>query len=252
MHAEWTKLRTLTSTWWLLSAVVGLTVAAGVAVSGSLTAGACPVPAECHEDTVRIGLTGIWLGQGAVIVLAVLAVSGEYGTGTIRAALAAEPRRLRLLAAKALVVGALTAAAGAAAVAGALLAGRRVLAADGFPLPALTEGPVLRAAAGTVLYLVLTALLALGAGAALRDTATAVTAVLAVCYLLPLLAGLVSEPEWQERLLRLAPSTAGLAVQATANLDGLPIGPWPGLAVLTAWTAAALAAGAAVLCTRDV
>ncbi|WP_165986095.1 ABC transporter permease subunit [Streptomyces sp. YIM 98790] len=188
---------------------MALTVAAGAAVTGSLTTGECPVPAECGEDTVRTSLTGVWLGQGAVIVLAVLAVGGEYGSGTIRAALAAGPRRLRLLAAKALAVCALTLAAAVPAVAGALLAGRWLLASGGFPLPGLTDGPVLRAAAGSVLYLLLTALLALGAGAALRDTATAVTAVLAVFSLLPLLAGMVSDPQWQERELRAAPATPG-------------------------------------------
>ncbi|MGW7070509.1 ABC transporter permease [Streptomyces sp. NPDC054855] len=251
VHAEWTKLRTLHSTWWLLFAVVALTLLAGAATTASLTSGDCPVPADCHEDTVKLSLTGVWLGQGAVVVLAVLAMSGEYGTGTIRTSLTTEPGRVRLLASKALVLSALTAVAGAVGVLGSLLAGRMLLAADGFATPGLTDGPTLRAAVGTVLYLTLTALTGLGAATALRDTATAVTSVLGLFYAFPLLAGLLADPDWQEYALRASPATAGLAIQATVDLDRLPIGPWAGIGVLAAWAGAALLAGGVVLRARD-
>ncbi|GAA3145742.1 ABC transporter permease subunit [Streptomyces rectiviolaceus] len=251
VHAEWTKLRTLPSTWWLLFAVVALTVLAGAATTASLTAGDCPVPADCHEDTVKLSLTGVWLGQGAVVVLAVLTMSGEYGTGTIRTTLTTEPGRVRLLAAKALVLCTLTAAASTVGVLGSLLAGRMLLSADGFATPGLTEGPTLRAAVGTVLYLTLAALIGLGAATALRDTATAVTAVLGLFYAFPLLAGLLADPDWQEYARGAAPATAGLAIQATVDLDQLPIGPWAGIGVLAAYAGAALLAGGSVLRMRD-
>ncbi|MET8686563.1 ABC transporter permease [Streptomyces sp. NPDC004732] len=252
LHAEWTKLRTLPSTWWLLLATVVLTVAAGVLTTASLSTGDCPVPAECHEDTVGLSLTGVWVGQGAVVVLAVLAMSGEYGTGTIRTTLAAEPRRVRVLAAKAVVVGALTVGAGAFAAYGSLLAGRALLAADGFAVPGLMEGPTLRAALGSVLYLALAALVGLGTAAALRDTAAAATTALTLFYGLPVLAGLLADPDWRERAEELTPSTAGLAIRATVGLDRLPIGPWAGIGVLGGYAAGALLAGALVLRARDV
>jgi hypothetical protein len=59
------------------------------------------------------------------------------------------------------------------------------------------------------------------------------------------------DPHWQRHLLQIGPMTAGLAIQATANLQNLPIGPWPGLGVLAAWTAAALLAGGLLLRLRD-
>ncbi|MFE0173107.1 ABC transporter permease subunit [Streptomyces sp. NPDC059002] len=251
VHAEWTKLRTLPSTWWLLLAVVALTVAAGAMVTAALSAGDCPDPAACHEDTVKLSLTGVWLGQGAVVVLAVLAMSGEYGTGTIRTTLAAEPGRVRVLAAKALVVCGLTVAAGAVGVVGSLFAGRELLAADGFPVPGLMAGATLRAAAGSVLYLALAALVGLGVATALRDTAAAATTALALFYALPLLAGLLADPDWRERAEELTPSTAGLAIQATVHPERLPIGPWAGIGVLGGYAAAALLAGALVLRSRD-
>ncbi|MEU5778969.1 ABC transporter permease [Streptomyces venezuelae] len=252
LHAEWTKLRTLPSTWWLLLATVVLTVAAGLLTTASLSAADCPVPAECHEDTVELSLTGVWVGQGAVVVLAVLAMSGEYGTGTIRTTLAAEPRRVRVLAAKAAVVGALTVAAGAVGVGASLLVGREVLAADGFAVPGLTEGPTLRAALGSVLYLALAALVGLGTATALRDTAAAATTALTLFYGLPVLSGLLADANWRERAEELTPSTAGLAVRATVGVERLPIGPWAGIGVLGGYAAAALLVGALVLRARDV
>ncbi|MFF2406277.1 ABC transporter permease [Streptomyces sp. NPDC058092] len=253
LHAEWTKLRTLPSTWWLLLAVAALTVALGAAATGSVSADQCPSPAECHEDTVKLCLTGVWLGQAAVAVLAVLAMSSEYGTGTIRVTLAAVPGRARVLAAKATVVTGAAVAAGTLAVLGSLLAGRLLLPGNGFGTAALSlaELPTLRAAAGSVLYLALIALLSLGTATVVRDTAGAITAVLGLLYAFPVVALMVADETWRERLQELAPSSAGLAVQATRNLDTLPIAPWPGLGVLAAWAGAALLAGAAVFRLRD-
>lgn len=251
LRAEWTTLRTLHSTWWLLLAVVALTAAAGAVTCAALSAGDCPDPTACHEDTVRLGLTGVWVGQGAAVVLGVLAMSGEFGTGTIRTTLAAESGRLRMLAAKALVVGALMVAAGALGVLGSLLAGRELLTADGFDVPGLMATATLLAALGSVLYLALAALVGLGVATALRDTAAAATSALALFYALPLLAGLLADPDWQKWSWRLTPSTAGLAVQATRDLDRLPIGPWAGLGVLGAYAAGSLAVGALVLRKRD-
>lgn len=253
LHAEWTKLRTVPSTWWLLFAVSALTWALGAVATGTVSTDQCPSPDECHEDLVKLSLTGIWLGQAAVAAFGVLAMSGEYGTGTIHATLTAVPGRGRVLAAKATVVTGAALAAGTVAVLGSLLVGRLILPGNGFssaPL-SLSEGPALRAAVGTVLYLGLIALLSLGVAAVVRDTAGAITTVLGLLYALPALVELVGDERWQERIHEWAPASAGLAVQATKNLEGLPIGPWSGLAVMGAWAGAGLLAGATVFKLRD-
>ena len=90
LYAEWTKLRTLASTFWLLLAAAALTVAVSAAAAAAVR---CP-SGGCADDPAKISLTGIYLGQAVVAVLAVMAVSGEYGTGMIRLTLAATPRRL--------------------------------------------------------------------------------------------------------------------------------------------------------------
>ncbi|MFE9747365.1 ABC transporter permease [Saccharothrix saharensis] len=240
LHVEWTKLRTVAGTAWLLAAVVLLTAAAGVAASAACAGTGC-------GDPVKTSLTGVVFGQAVVAVLAVLAVGGEYGTGMIRVTLAALPRRSTVLAAKAAVVGALVLAAGAVAVLVAVPVGRALMAgvAD---VPA--DGVVVRAAVGSVLYLVLVGLLSVGVATAVRDAAAAIGLVLGLLYLFPIVAAVVSDPDWVRRLQRISPMTAGLAVQATTG-DALPISPWAGLGVLGLWAVGALLVGGVLLRLRD-
>ena len=253
LHAEWTKARTAGGTTWLLLAVIAATVAVGAAVA---TATRCPA-AGCGQDPAKVSLSGIDLGQAVVAILAVLAISGEYGTGMIRVTLTAMPRRTTVLAAKAAILTGQVLAAGTVAVLGSVLAGRLILPGHGFtpahgdPLLSLADGPYLRAAAGSVLYLSLVGLLGLGVGTAIRDSAVAIGAVLGLLYLFPVIAVAVSNPHWQRHLEQIAPMSAGLAIQATTGLHGMPISPWAGLAVLAAWAAGAMLAGGLLLRLRD-
>jgi ABC-2 type transport system permease protein len=252
LHAEWTKLRTAPGTVLLLAMAIVLTAGAS-----ALAAWIVKCPGSCTADTTKLSLTGVMLGQAAIATLAVLVMSSEYGTGMIRVTLAAMPRRPVLLAAKAAVVTGVVLVAGTIAVGASLLAGRLLepgngfTAANGFASLSLAHGPTLRAAAGSVLYLALIALLSLGAATALRDSAVALTVVLGLLYIFPVLGDVVLNPVWQHRIERWTPMNAGLAIQATRNLGALPIGPWAGLGVLAAWAAAALLAGALLLRLRD-
>jgi ABC-2 type transport system permease protein len=254
VHAEWTKLRTLPGTGWLLLAAAALTAAVSAIAANSVS---CPA-GGCQLDPAKVSLTGIYLGQAVVAIMAVTVISGEYSTGMIRLTLAATPRRWRVLAAKAAVVGAATLAAGAVAVLASVLAGGLLLArhgvtaAHGYQAMSLGQGPVLRAAAGSVLYLALIALLSLGVAAMVRDSAVSIGAVLAVLYLFPIILAFVGNATWQRRLERWTPTNAGLAIQATTGLRNLAISPWAGLGVLAIWAAGALLAGGVVLRTRDV
>jgi ABC-2 type transport system permease protein len=237
MHAEWTKLRTLASTGWLLAG-------AAAAVAPGL-------------DLAKLSLTGIQAGQAVVAILAVLVISNEYSTGMIQVTLTAMPRRHTVLAAKAALAGGLVLAAGGVAVLASVLAGRLILPGRGFtpangyqPL-SLGDGPVLRAACGSVLYLALIALLSLGVATAVRDSAVAIGTVLALLYLIPIVAAMVSNQHWQRHLEQIGPMTAGLYIQATVGLHALPLTPWQGLGVLALWAAGSLILGGLVLRFRD-
>jgi ABC-2 type transport system permease protein len=253
LNAEWTKLRTEASALWLLLGAIILTVALGAGVASTAMCGA----RGCTGDPTELSLTGIMLGQAVIAVLAVTAIGNEYSTGMIRTTITLTPRRSVVLAAKAVVLVCVVASAGAIAVLGSLIAGRYILPGNGFnpqhgfsPL-SLADGPTLRAAAGSVIYLALIALLSLGATTAVRDSATGTGIVLGLLYLSPILTKVINDPTWQRHLQQIAPMTAGLAIQATRNLQHLPISPWAGLGVLAAWAAGALLLGGLLLRLRD-
>ena len=94
------------------------------------------------------------------------------------------------------------------------------------PALSLAHGPTLRAATGSVLYLALIALLSLGIATAVRDSAVAIGVVLAVLYLFPIIAQVLS-PRWQHDVMRIGPMTAGLSIQATTHLAACPSAPGP-------------------------
>jgi ABC-2 type transport system permease protein len=233
LHAEWTKLRTVAAPWWLLFGLIVTTVAVGAAATSVVGPGS--------GDPTRLRLIGVELGQTPAAILAVLLLGGEYRTGLIRSTLTATPRRAHVVAAKAITLAGAVVVAGTIAVVGSLLFP---------PRPAPLAG-VLRPAAGSVLYLLLIALLALGVAAVVRDSATSIGIVLGLLYLLPILAQVVGDPGWQRRLERLGPMTAGLAVQATTDLGSLPLSPWAGLGVTAGWAVAGLVTGGLMIAVRD-
>jgi len=250
VHAEWTKLRTLASTGWLLAGAVALTVTVSAATAGAATV-------SPGLDPAKLSLTGIQAGQAVFAILGVLTISSEYSTGMIRVTLTAMPRRTVTLAAKAALAGGLALAAAAAAVLVSALAGRFLLPrrgfipANGYPLLSLGNGPDLRAVCGSVLYLALIALLSLGIATAVRDPAVAIGTVLALLYLFPIVSTLISDQQWQRHLEQVGPMTAGIYIQATVGVRTLPLTPWQGLGVLALWTAGALILGGLVFRFRD-
>ncbi len=252
LHAEWTKLRTVPGPAGLLAGAVVLTIALGtlVAAGASYSTGG-------PQDTTKLSLTGIELGQAVVAVLAVMVVAGEYGTGMIRISLTAVPRRLHLLAAKSAVVGGLVLVAGTAAVLASVLVSRIIFLHHGFTTVhgyaalSLLHGPTLRAAGGAVLYLTLVALIGLGLATILRDAAVSIGGVLALLYVFPIVQTFVSSPQWQRHLEQISPMTAGLDILDTVGLHNSALTPWSGLGVLALWAAGALVVGGLVLRLRD-
>ena len=247
LRAEWTKLCTSPGTGWLAACMVVTTAGVSAFAAGVTTCAS----SECVLDPARVSLTGVYLGQAVAAILGVIVVGTEYSTGTMRLTLTAVPRRISVLAAKAGVVVVTVGAVGVPAIALSLLAGRWLLPGNGLPPLDFDTGAVLRAATGTVLYLILIALLSLGIATVARDSATAIGAVLALLYVFPIVAQAVSDDDLRRHLQQIGPMTAGLSVQATRGLDDLPIPPWHGLAVVAGWAAAALVAAAVLLVRRD-
>ncbi len=255
--AEWIKLRSVrSSTGMVLAAFAFSVLGTFLICGGSTTEGGSPGhPGD--NDIVRDSLAGVWLGQILFAVLAVLVVTSEYSTGTIRATFAALPRRRVVLAAKTVVTAVVVLVAGFLTAAACFLVGQSLLRGNGFdyaggyPHASLTDGPALRAVAGSGLYLVGLALLALGVAAIVRHTAAAITVVLALMFVPPLATGVL--PERLSELVQKLSPMAGLAVQETVERpDSIPIGPWAGLAVLGAYALGTLVLAAWLIQRRDV
>jgi ABC-2 type transport system permease protein len=258
LHAEWTKLRTLPGTFWLLAATAVATIAVSVAVSAAYrcTPGSCS-PADTGADPAKLALAGLYLGQVLAACVGVLAVGGEYDSGMIRVTLAAQPRRLCVLAAKAVVALGVTLAASLIGVAGSYVAGRALLpgrglsAANGYVVLSLGNGTDLRAFSCAVLYLVLIALMALGAATAARNSGAAIGLVLGLLFLFPILTAVIPDHTLARHLEQAGPMTAGGYSYATVGLKSLPLTPWQGLGVVALWAAGSLILGGLVLRFRD-
>jgi ABC-type transport system involved in multi-copper enzyme maturation permease subunit len=209
-------------------------------------------------------LAGVFIGLIAVVVIGALFITAEYRRGLIRVTLAASPRRGRVLAAKAIVLGAVSFAAGLAGAAGAILIGTPLLRANGnpiYPVTALTE---VRVIAGTAALVAVAAVFALGVGVILRHGAGAVTVALTAIILPYVLAAAfpvlpTGAADW---LLRVTPA-AGFAIkqvvpqypQVAGNYAPFagyfPLAPWAGFAVLCGYAALALVVAAFLLRRRD-
>ncbi len=261
IRAEWTKLRTLPSNAWMMAAIAGLLVAGAAAIIMITDVPGCGRdPGGCPaRDTTLLLLSGTHFAQLAAVALAAALICGEFHPRLLRTTLAMHPRRTTVFAAKAAVIGATVLAAGALGTAAALLAGppllagRGLTAGAGYPDPDLGAGPLHRAAAGTVVYLVLVALLALGVSAAIRHVGASIGAVFTLLYGPYLVTLLVPMPAATlHGVQNAAPMTAGLAVQATVAGGGTAtLDPWTGIAVLAAYAAAALLLGGLLFATRD-
>lgn len=201
-------------------------------------------PALGDDDQVQDHFAGLLIGLMAITALGVLFATSEYKTGVVRTTFTASPRRGRVLAAKAIVLGAATFAVGLIATFGAFLIAQPRLRANGlappgYPAVSLTDGPVLRAVIGTAGFLAVLALFSLGVGALLRRSAGAITLVIGLVFVPQIVAPLITSLTAAQWIQRLTP-TAGLAIMQTVKRYDTAISPWAGFGVLCAFAAVAL------------
>jgi ABC-type transport system involved in multi-copper enzyme maturation permease subunit len=209
-------------------------------------------------------LLGVFGGLIAVIVVAAMFMTAEYRRGLIRVTLAASPRRGRILAAKAVVIGTVAFVAGLAGSVAAVPLGEQLLRSNGnYILPAsiLTQ---VRVVAGTAAVLAVAAVLALALGALLRSSSAAITLPIVMIVLPYLMVNALPAlpPAGSDWLLRVTPAAA-LAMQQslpryfqvtasyTPGNGYYPLSPWAGLAVLCGYTAVALGLAIVRLRRRD-
>jgi ABC-2 type transport system permease protein len=249
VRMEWRKLRTVRSTWWTLAVF-----AAGMLAYAARAGAGGPTHPDPGYDPANNVLQGMLLGQITLGVLGALTLSSEFSSGSIRATFAAVPRRGRVLAAKAAVLAAVTLVTGEAlAFAGALTFG--AAAPAGVPHPPLGQLAGLRAVLLSGAYPCLIALIALGLAAVIRHTAGAISAIVGVTFVLPLVLMALAK---HSAILKFLPqnilfsslaAVKPVADQTFAVTD--PLSAWQGFAVLCLYAVAALAVGGWALVRRD-
>jgi ABC-2 type transport system permease protein len=247
VHSEWLKFWSVRSTGWSVAMLfvlgAGLTALVCGTSAGAIASG------EAGEPAAAFITWGLFIAQITALVLGTMVVTSEYGSGMIRATLAATPRRGAVLAAKGIVlsgtlfvVGVLTAFAG-------YLAGNWFLDRHGIGV-ALSDDGVLRSLFGSGLYLAGLGLFAMAIGLLIRHTAAALSIGLALVFVVGNMAFLLPGT-WGEWVAKVLPGNAGSELVTPVPFNQGLLGPWTGFAVFGAEVAALLLAGWLVFRHRD-
>ncbi len=251
--AEWTKLRSVRSTFWsLITLVLVLPFFSWLIpylVAHNWSQEDPGSRAQIIQDPVSAILgVGLGLGQLGIAVLGVLVMASEYSTGMIRSTLLASPRRVRMLAAKSVVFTLLALVIGEIVSFAAFFLGRQALK-SAFTI-SLSQGTNLRQVVGAGLYLGLLALFAMVIGALIRHPAGAITGVVVLLLLIgniiQLIPGTVGK-----YLYTYEPTNAGIAIVSNHVSDKFVLTAWEGFGVFGAWTAALWIFAAWILVRRD-
>lgn len=261
VRSEWIKLWTLRSTWWVV--IVTIVAQTGFTWMGTYFTFQNVTPQELGIPADQVGpsfvQSGVMIGQLVICVLAVLAITGEYSTGSIRSTFAAAPRRIGAVLAKGLVVLVVAFLTGAAATLLSWALISPTLGSDyGIDLSNEMHRRVLLA---MPLYLVGVALFSFAIGVLLRVSAAALATVFGVFLVVEtLISAFSSNIRFLAIITPFLPSNAGSQVLSTstesiealrAASDVTVLTPWQGYGVLLAWGLVLLGAALVLVRRRD-
>lgn len=254
LRSEWTKLRSLRSTWWSLGAVLFVSLGVSIAATSAYTASYNTLEPgskrQFQNDAIGLFLQpGSVFGQLPVTVLGVLLIASEFSTGMIRATVLSAPRRTPVLAAKAAVLAAIVFVL-SEAIALIDFFVCSTIAREHVTVTLTTPGS-LRGILGFGLVMAMTALIALAIGALLRHTAGAISVALGLNLVVPQLLTLIPGSAGQH-LAEAMPERAGQLIMDRTASAGTPYGPWTGLGIIALWTVVLLAAAFWSIKKRDV
>ncbi|HEY1621842.1 MAG TPA: ABC transporter permease subunit [Streptosporangiaceae bacterium] len=255
MLSEWTKVRSVRSTVWSLALFIVITIGLTVLFTWLTEAnwsngqGAAARAASVSADPVSFIMgAGAGLGQLVICVLGALLITTEYSTGVIRASLLAVPRRVPMLAAKAVVFAILILIVAEIVCFSMFLTGSAILSSK--VSVTLGDHNVARAVIGSGLYLTLIGLLAMAVGLLIRHTAGSIATIIGVVLVLPILSGLLPG-SWGAHINAYLPEQAGTLIGQATRGSGDLLGPWQGFGVLCLWVAVLMTIGIVLLKRRD-
>jgi ABC-type transport system involved in multi-copper enzyme maturation permease subunit len=254
LRSEWTKIRSVQSTMWSLAAYVVVAIGFSTIVATVLSSvWDRPKQADSHVQ-LHVDPTGVLFGSGfflaqlALCVLGAMVMTSEYSTGAIRSSLLAVPGRVPMLAAKAVVFAALTFVVSAVTVFAIFFITTAILSSH--ITITLGQPGVLRATFGAIVYLTVLGLFALAIGGIIRHTAGAITTVIGVVLVVPIIVSLIPGTV-ANHIHGYLPSVAGALAGQTVEASGDVLSPWQGLGVFVLETAILLGVAAWMLKRRD-
>jgi ABC-2 type transport system permease protein len=287
LASEFTKIRSVRSTYWTLAALIVVSVGAaalvGVGIANSIQHS--PWNKAGTDATQSVLIPFFELGQLIIAVIGAMTITAEYSTGMIRTSLTAMPRRGTLYLGKLLVLTSVTlvfslvtsfiaffagqAALSGSGVAASLFHSTTIPAGVQFSPPQggpgngppsyvfqgtdlITSGHVLTAVVGSALFVTVVALIAFGLGAIIRHTAGAITSVIGLMFVLPIIVQILPD-NWRFDIQRFFPDAAGRVLSVTIgnNGDGHLWSAWPQFLVTIGYAVVLLAVGAYLFRKRD-
>jgi hypothetical protein len=253
LRSEFTKIRSVRSTYWSLLVLLAISIGIGAAICAGTAANWSQTSAADRAtfDATQVSIAGLfYLGQLVIVVLGALVLTAEYSTGMIRTSLTAMPRRVTVYAAKALVFAVVAVAVALVAAFAAFFLGQALLASTHESVT-LSAPDVLRAVIGSALYVTLCGLFTFAAGAVIRHTAATITSVIGLLFVIPILVHLLPS-SWYHDIVRWLPDSAGTAISATVGpQDPHLFSPWGQFTVFAVYTAILLIVGAILFRKRD-
>ena len=248
LRSEFCKLRSVPSTYWTLSAAVASNVVIAM-LAAIIIPGHLSTQDIASTDSVRLALAGVHLSQIAFGVLGALVITSEYGTGMIRATLAAVPQRRLVLGAKTAVFAVTAAALGIASCVAAYYSFQEFLP-NGSLRFAIGDPGVLRAVTGGGLFLAVLGLLGLGLGAIIRSSAGTIAGLFGLLFVPSILVSILPQ-SWQSTVGPYLPMNAGEQIYIATYHEPNSLRPWTGFGVFCLYAATALAVAFLTISHRD-
>jgi ABC-2 type transport system permease protein len=248
-RSEFTKIRSVRSTYWTLLALAVVTIGFGALASWGVATHGHAGPGF---DPTQQSLSGLYISQLIMGVLGVLVITSEYSTGMIRTTLSTMPHRGTVIAAKAVVFTVVAFVTGLVASFASFFLGQALMSSHHISTT-IGQPHVLRAVIGGALFLTACGLLAFGIGLLLRHTAGAISTVVALLFVLSLLINFLPQ-SWQVHVDKWVPAIAGGQIWTTVAVPrgaNPMFAPWTGFAVFCGYAAVAVIVGAVLFRKRD-
>ncbi|HEX2744235.1 MAG TPA: ABC transporter permease [Streptosporangiaceae bacterium] len=248
LRSEFTKIRSVRSTYWTLLAMFVVVVGFGALAS----TGAAHGPHGPYFDPTRQSLAGLYVGQLIIGVLGVLVITSEYSTGMIRTTLTTNPHRGVMIAAKGVVFTVVALVTSLLTSFAAFFLGQALMSSDHISTT-IGSPNVLRAVIGGALFLTACGVLAFGLGLLIRHSAGGIGAMVGLLFVVTILVNFLPQ-SWQNHVDKWVPALAGgqlWMTQPQSPGNSPMFGPWTSFAILCGYAAIAVAAAMILFRKRD-